>query len=85
MTRLETQFLAADSLSPDFAAKLSKHAERFDADISLICGEREVRLDSLISILSMEFYHGVKVIVVADGSDEAAAAEELRKILEGKL
>lgn len=85
MIKLETIFEAADGLTPEFAAKLSTHAARFESDISVECGDKCLSLDSLICILSLELYRGVKVGVLADGSDEAEAAELICKVLEGKV
>lgn len=85
MVRLETVFTAADGMTPEFAAKLSAHAERYEADLSLDCAGKQLRLDSLICILSLELYRGVKVAVVADGADAQAAADEIRAVLQGEL
>jgi len=85
MIKLDTVFEAADGLTPEFAAKLSTYAARFESDISVECGEKCLNLDSLICILSLELYRGVKVSILADGSDEAAAAEEIRKVLQGEI
>lgn len=85
MVRLETVFTAADGMSPEFAAKLSTHADRYEAALSLECGEKQLRLDSLICILSLELYRGAKVAVLADGADAQAAAEEIRAVLQGEL
>lgn len=84
MVRLETTFAAADSLTPEFAAKLADHTAHYRADISLECGDKRLRLDSLICILAMELYRGVKVAVLAEGEDEQAAAEEILAVLEGR-
>ena len=83
MVKLETIFAAADNLTPEFAAKLADYTAQFQADVSLDCGGKQLRLDSLICILALELYRGVKVTVVAEGDDEAVAAEEIRKVLEG--
>ena len=85
MVRLETTFAAADSLTPEFAAKLADHAARFRADVFLACGEKELSLDSLICILALELYRGVQVTVVADGEDEIEASQEIKKVLEGSF
>lgn len=84
MVRLETTFAAADSLTPEFAAKLADHTAHYRADISLECGDKRLRLDSLICILALELYRGVKVAVITEGDDEQTAAEEILEVLEGK-
>lgn len=85
MIKLDTVFEAADGLTPEFAAKLSTYAARFESDISVECGGKCLNMDSLICILSLELYRGVKVSILADGSDEVAAAEEIRKVLQGEI
>ena len=83
MVKLETIFEAADNLTPEFAAKLADQTARFQSDVSLDCAGKQLRLDSLICILALELYRGVKVTVIAEGEDEVRAAEEIRKVLEG--
>lgn len=85
MVKLETVFAAADTLSPEFAAKLADYAARFQSDIFLGCGEKLLSLDSLICILALELHRGVPVSVVAEGEDEQTAAEEIIKVLVGEV
>jgi len=83
MVKLETTFAAADSLTPEFAAKLADQTAKFKADVSLDCAGKQLQLDSLICILALELHRGVKLTVVAEGTDEQQAAEAVRKVLEG--
>ena len=83
MVKLETTFAAVENLTPEFAAKLADHTARFKSDVSLGCAGKQLRLDSLICILALELHRGVKVTVIAEGEDEALAAEEICKVLEG--
>lgn len=84
MFKIETVFAAADSLTPEFAAKLSDCSARFKADVYLACGDKQLSLDSLICILALDLHRGVAVIIVADGEDEVVAADAIKEILEGK-
>ena len=84
MVKVETVFNAADTLTPEFAAKISDCAAKFQAVVSLDCGGKQLQLDSLICILALELYRGVKVAIVAEGSDEDAAAEAIRRIIAGE-
>lgn len=83
MVKLETIFAAADSLTPEFAAKLADYTARFQSDVFLSCGDKQLSLDSLICILALELHRGVKVAVVAEGEDEQQAAEEIKRVIEG--
>lgn len=84
MVKVETVFNAADTITPEFAAKISDCAAKFQAVVSLDCGGKQLQLDSLICILALELYRGVKVAIVAEGSDEDAAAEAIRRIIAGE-
>lgn len=84
MVKVETVFNAEDTLTPEFAAKLSDCAARFQSVVSLDCGGKQLQLDSLICILALELYRGVKVVIIAEGPDAEAAAEDIRKIIAGE-
>ena len=84
MVKVETVFNAAYTITPEFAAKISDCAAKFQAVVSLDCGGKQLQLDSLICILALELYRGVKVAIVAEGSDEDAAAEAIRRIIAGE-
>ena len=84
MVKVETVFNAAYTLTPEFAAKLSDCAAKFQSVVSLDCGGKQLQLDSLICILALELYRGVKVAIIAEGEDAEAAAEAVRRIIAGK-
>ena len=83
MVQMEAVFTAGDSITPGFAAKLSREAENHKAMLSVLNGSRKLRLDSLISILAMEIKRGSTVTVIAEGEDEQTAAEAICAILRG--
>ena len=85
MVKLETIYLAGLGLTPEFAVELSQTASRFHADIQLSCEGKQLRLDSLISILALDLHRGVKVAVIAEGEDEQAAAEAIAEKLAKNL
>lgn len=84
MVRLEAVFTAAEGLTPDIAAKLSQHASRYQSDIRIECGRNNIRLNSLIGILSVEFRRDIPLAVVAEGIDENDAAADIKSVLAGK-
>ena len=84
MVKVETVFTAADTITPEFAAKISDCAAKFQAVVSLDCGGKQLQLDSLICILALELYRGVKVAIIAEGEDAEAAAEAVRRIIAGE-
>ena len=83
MVRLETKFGAADSLTPEIAAKLAHRASHYQASVSLVYGGRVLRLDSLIGILSVQMLRGSVLTVMAEGLDEKVAAADIRNMIAG--
>ena len=83
MVRLEATFSAQENMTPDFAAEISNCAARFQSNVALKYGDRLLRLESLIGILSLDLQKGARVAVISEGGDELAAAEALRALLEG--
>ena len=84
MVRMDAVFTAAEGLSPDLAVQLSQHASRYKSDVMIECGQKRIRLYSLIGILSLEFHRGIELAVIADGEDESSAVEDIRMVLAGK-
>ena len=83
MVRLEALFGAREGMTPDFAAEISNCAGRYHSHVELKHGDRLLRLESLISILSLDLRRGARVAIVAEGDDEQEAAEAMRALLEG--
>ena len=85
MLKLETVFGAGNAVTPDFAALLANQASKFSAKVYLECGNTQLCVDSLIGILAMDVRKGMKLVVAAEGADEARAAERIAELLrEGK-
>ena len=83
MVRLGTIFTAREGMTPDFAALISNCAARYAAKMALECGDKVLRLESLISILSFDLRKGTEIAIIAEGSDEVEAAEAMRGLLGG--
>ena len=83
MVRKESQFGFAEGMTPDIAARLAQLSDRYSADLQLACGDKCVRLDSLIGILSVPCRRGTPLAVIAEGDDEQAAAEAVAALLRG--
>ena len=84
MVRIETVYGRGDGLTPDVAAELTKVAERYRAKLQMKCGGKQVLLDSLIGILSVECRRGMALEIIAEGIDERPASEAIAAVLEGK-
>lgn len=83
MIRLETHFGVADGLTPGIAASIAECASRYRAHLSLESEGRAIRIESLISVLSMELRRGLPLAIIAEGEDANAAAESMRRLIEG--
>ncbi|HEY4289101.1 MAG TPA: HPr family phosphocarrier protein [Puia sp.] len=69
--------LAPEGMHARPATALVKLARQFQSDILLKKGIKEVKMNSLLNILSMGVKGGEVVTVLMEGVDETAAAEAL--------
>lgn len=67
------------------AAMFVQIANRFDCDIQVKRGSREVNGKSIMGILMLAANKGSKILLKAEGPDSQAAIVELEKLLSGKL
>jgi phosphocarrier protein HPr len=63
------------------AAKFVSLASRFDADIQVIRGEREVNGKSIMGVMMLAAGRGVYLDLCARGPDAAAAVSELERLI----
>lgn len=71
-------------ITPDLAAKLANLAAQYDAVVYLESNGVRLRVDSLISILSMDVRRGGSVLIVAEGKDAENAAAAVSALLSRK-
>ena len=69
--------LAAEGLHARPATTLIKLAKQFKAATSLQKGDKIVKLNSMLNILSLALKGGDVITVIIDGEDEANAAEAM--------
>ena len=67
------------------AAMFVQIANRFDCDILVKRGSREVNGKSIMGILMLAANKGSKILVKAEGPDSQAAIAELEKLLSGEF
>jgi len=65
-------------------AMLVQVASKYDSSVYLEAGEKRVNAKSIMGMMSLGLDTGEKVNVIVDGSDEAAALEDIEKYLSGK-
>ncbi len=77
--------LAAQGLHARPATALVKLAKTYKSAISLKKGEKEVRLNSLLNLLSLALKGGEIVSIVIEGEDEMAAATAIDRFFKEEL
>ena len=65
---------AADGMHARPATALVRLAKNFKSTVSLKKGDKTIRLNSLLNILSMMIKGGDTISIIVEGEDEAAAA-----------
>lgn len=66
-------------------SQFCKKALEFKSSISIEKGKMRANGKNLLYVLSLGIHLGDTITIIADGSDEYAAASTLADILEGKL
>jgi phosphocarrier protein HPr len=67
------------------SAKLTKLAGSFKSDIHLSRNSRRVNAKSIMGVMMLAAGLGSEVEIETDGSDEQAAMEALRTLIDGKF
>ena len=63
------------------AAEFAAAAARYNADVRLVKGEREVDAKSVLLVLTLDVRHGDRVRLRARGEDADRAVEELSRLV----
>lgn len=67
------------------AAKLTQKANEFLSEIKLFKGQREVNCKSIMGVMLLAAAKGTELKVVADGTDEQEAIEEILKLFANRF
>lgn len=78
----EVLIKSATGLHARPATLLVKKASAFKSDVQVEFNGKKANAKSLIGILSLGVTKGVTIKVIANGDDEALAAEEIVKLIE---
>jgi phosphocarrier protein HPr len=76
---------AAEGLHARPAASLVKLARKFTSASSLKKGDKTIRLNSVINILSLGMKGGDTITIIIEGEDEVAAAMEIDQFFSEEL
>ena len=75
--------LAADAEARPVAVLVQK-ASQFESKVYIESGDKKINAKSIMGMMSLGIAAGEQVCVIANGSDEQAAIEEIEKYLSSK-
>jgi len=67
------------------AGSLAKEVKGYESTITIAANGKTVAADKMMKIMSLGVKQGVTVTIAAEGADEAAAIEGLKKFMEENL
>lgn len=79
--RKEVEILNPLGLHARPAAEFVRCVQRYSCEITITKGEEKFAANSILEVLSANLDCGTRIILEAEGSDAAAALEELEKLL----
>ena len=82
--RKEMMIQIAGGLEARPIAVLVQVASQFESSIYLEAGEKRINAKSIMGMMTLALNAGEKIVVEANGSDEAAAIEGIENYISGK-
>ncbi|QJR80252.1 HPr family phosphocarrier protein [Alteromonas pelagimontana] len=67
------------------ATQLVQLANQFDAEVTLIKGDKEANANSVLGLMMMESHQGELVTVISNGPDAEAAMQAIEALIAGKF
>lgn len=67
------------------ATQLVKLANQFDAQITLVKGEKQADASSVLGLMMLESHQGEQVQIISDGPDAEAAMDAIETLIVGKF
>jgi phosphotransferase system HPr (HPr) family protein len=84
MIQKEVQIKLETGLEARPVAMLVQVASQFESTVYINSDAKKVNAKSIMGMMSLGLDSGEKVVVIAEGSDEEKAVEEIEKFLAGK-
>lgn len=84
MIQKEVQIKLETGLEARPVAMLVQVASQFESTVYINSDVKKVNAKSIMGMMSLGLDSGEKVVVIAEGSDEEKAVEEIEKFLAGK-
>lgn len=67
------------------ATQLVQLANKFDAQVTLVKGDKSANANSVLGLMMLESHQGEQVTVISEGSDAEQALIEIEALIEGKF
>ncbi len=67
------------------AAKFVTIASKFESDIQLVRGQRQVNGKSIMGVMMLAAGRGTKLTIIASGKDENSAIEHLEELINNRF
>ena len=67
------------------ATQLVRVANKFDAKVTLVKGEKEADANSVLGLMMLESHQGEQVEIISDGEDAEQALEAIASLIDGKF
>lgn len=67
------------------ATQLVQVANKFDAKVTLVKGEKEADANSVLGLMMLESHQGEQVEIISDGEDAEEALEAIASLIDGKF
>ncbi|MCI6813329.1 MAG: HPr family phosphocarrier protein [Lachnospiraceae bacterium] len=84
MSRKEVVVQIAGGLEARPIAVLVQVASQYESSIYLEAGDKRVNAKSIMGMMTLGLNEGEKIVIEADGKDEAAAVEGVEKYITGQ-
>lgn len=78
---MEKTVIIKTSLDARKAAEFVQTASKFEAEIFVNIDEKKINAKSIMGVMALNMQDGQNAIIIADGSDEGVAVDEIVKFL----
>lgn len=85
MVQREVTIINKLGLHARAAAKFVTVASRFESDIQLVRGNRQVNGKSIMGVMMLAAGRGTKLTIIASGADEASAVQDLEELINNRF
>ena len=84
MTSKEIRINLENGLEARPVALLVQEASKYECTVYIKSGDKKVNAKSIMGMMSLGLDNGEELVVIADGSDEQLAVDNIEKFLSGQ-